>query len=818
LAVPRVIDLRYRMQSLELPMAPKARQASIAPWSLSALRPLDRWLVVLLVPFWAISFVLHAHVAANGLLSASAIFLADARGPSAYPTVSAIMPGSEKVVADAGIHVGDEMLRIGTVDLKGMSGLRAGLALFGERHVGAPPELSFRASGVEGTTALPVAAVPVPWWWPMLFSFSFAAVGLLIILRAPASRAAQAVFPAFMAWALSWLPYPAESPAKVAATIVTFGLAMCFAGPLLLRAAMLLPESTAPRRRWVLALPWVFVIMAPVAVSAFVGFPISPAIATRLHPLLQVAVYAVLLLTLARNYRRADSVGRRQVRWVLLGFFLAIVPALVITAFVAAFPSTFFLYTVSGLGLPLIPLSFLFAIVRYNLFDVNRLISIAASYSLLTVVVLGAVLFLVPRIAGLGAEATNVNPLFVQSALSIALAAAGVPLHRRLRPAIDRVFFPERHAIESGVQLLATELPKCESPEAVLRVGGDRLSATGCDPFAIFGSVDGTFTAVYARGHAIPPAVDLSPAFQDTLLRRNRAIEVCDCIESPEIVAMLTPADHAALDALGQGVLLPVRGPGALAAVIFLGPKPSGDIYTQNELTLLSAAAQQVGSELLRFATAELLEQSRLMQRTMRRYVPGAIATQLDSGAELEEGQREVTVLFVDIRGYTTLAEGMTPAAIFATVNQHTTRISEIVQANGGTIVEFNGDGMMTVFGAPLALRDKEAAAIRSARAIVATTAVTADGSSITVGVGIATGEAYVGNVRSADRFIWTALGNTTNLAARLQALSRELESAVVIDGATAGRAGPEILGFLDRGPTNIRGRTEAVVVHTFNP
>jgi adenylate cyclase len=78
------------------------------------------------------------------------------------------------------------------------------------------------------------------------------------------------------------------------------------------------------------------------------------------------------------------------------------------------------------------------------------------------------------------------------------------------------------------------------------------------------------------------------------------------------------------------------------------------------------------------------------------------------------------------------------------------------------------------------------------------------------VGVGIATGEAFVGNIRAVDRMIWSAIGNTTNLAARLQGLTRELDAAVVIDGETWKRAQPAAADFVERRAVPIRGRREA--------
>ena len=82
-------------------------------------------------------------------------------------------------------------------------------------------------------------------------------------------------------------------------------------------------------------------------------------------------------------------------------------------------------------------------------------------------------------------------------------------------------------------------------------------------------------------------------------------------------------------------------------------------------------------------------------------------------------------------------------------------------------------------------------------------------GGRLSVGIGIATGDAYVGSVRSADRLIWTALGNATNLAARLQALSRALDAAIVIDAATRRDARWVAADFVQRAGVAIRGRAQ---------
>jgi class 3 adenylate cyclase len=182
---------------------------------------------------------------------------------------------------------------------------------------------------------------------------------------------------------------------------------------------------------------------------------------------------------------------------------------------------------------------------------------------------------------------------------------------------------------------------------------------------------------------------------------------------------------------------------------------------------------------------------------------------------------RDVTVLFVDIRGYSGFAEPRTPQQIFEAVSSYTQAVSQIVRQHGGTIVEFNGDGMMAVFGAPEPLADKEVAAVNASRAIRRATRELVvhgpDGADrgLDVRVGIATGSAYVGSIQAVDRAIWSALGNTTNLASRLQALAREHAAGIAIDERTRAAAGHAARDFASIGIVPIRGRSEPVEVFT---
>jgi class 3 adenylate cyclase len=250
-----------------------------------------------------------------------------------------------------------------------------------------------------------------------------------------------------------------------------------------------------------------------------------------------------------------------------------------------------------------------------------------------------------------------------------------------------------------------------------------------------------------------------------------------------------------------------------LSAFISLGEKQSGDIFTSTDVALLLGIAHALSVELLRFDDAEIIRQGRTMQEALRRYVPGSVAEQIASGQPLESAEREVTVLFVDIRGHTSYAESRRAAEVFSTINRYTETVSRVVSEHGGSVVEFSGDGMMAVFGAPEVLPQKERAAVEAGRGILdAVRSLTSEppGSvPLAVGVGVATGTCFVGNVQAVDHLIWTAIGNTPNRAARLQSLTRELNAAMLIDAATYHAARYVAADFLKREGVPIRGLSE---------
>jgi adenylate cyclase len=189
-------------------------------------------------------------------------------------------------------------------------------------------------------------------------------------------------------------------------------------------------------------------------------------------------------------------------------------------------------------------------------------------------------------------------------------------------------------------------------------------------------------------------------------------------------------------------------------------------------------------------------QRERIRLRTMfNKYVsPDVVEEILDNreGLGLGGRRRHITVLFSDIRGFTSLSERIEPEEVVSLLSDYLGRVTRIVFKNGGTIDKFIGDAVMAIFGAPQAHEDDAARAVRTGIEIIelmdslAPVWTRAVGRPLKVGVGINTGDAVVGSIGSEIRYDYTAIGDTVNLASRLEALTKDFAAPMLLSEFTA--------------------------------
>ncbi len=230
----------------------------------------------------------------------------------------------------------------------------------------------------------------------------------------------------------------------------------------------------------------------------------------------------------------------------------------------------------------------------------------------------------------------------------------------------------------------------------------------------------------------------------------------------------------------------------------------------------LSAMAAR-NSRRMAVTAATLVAERGELVRTFGRYVDPEIARgAMASDAPPET--REVSVLFTDLRGFTSLTESLPPGELLTTLDSYYGALVPPVYAEGGIVNKFIGDAVMATFGAPLAQPDHAARAVAAARGMVTSIEAlnrerAAQGKApLVIGVGIATGPAAVGRLGPENRVEYGVIGDTVNLAARLEHMNKEHATTILCDEATAAALGDEARRL---GELPVRGKAAPVAVFT---
>jgi adenylate cyclase len=211
--------------------------------------------------------------------------------------------------------------------------------------------------------------------------------------------------------------------------------------------------------------------------------------------------------------------------------------------------------------------------------------------------------------------------------------------------------------------------------------------------------------------------------------------------------------------------------------------------------------------------------------KSFGRYVPRTLVKRLIRenrvGAGTEE--RELTVMFTDIVGFTNTCEGMSPAEVAAFINHHLTLVSRCIEQEGGTIDKYIGDAVMAFWGAPDNIDNPSLRAVRAAAAIQASLAadnekrVAGALQPVRIRIGVHSGRLIVGDIGAPDRINYTVIGDVVNAAQRLEGLGKEVdaeaESIVLVSRPVKDNLDGNFR-LDDIGDMKVKGKQDAIEVY----
>jgi adenylate cyclase len=213
---------------------------------------------------------------------------------------------------------------------------------------------------------------------------------------------------------------------------------------------------------------------------------------------------------------------------------------------------------------------------------------------------------------------------------------------------------------------------------------------------------------------------------------------------------------------------------------------------------------------------------------TFARFVPEAVVADVldrvdDEDLRFGGVRRECTVLFSDLRGFTSFAEELEPERVIEVLNNYLGEMSDAIMDNGGTLVAYMGDGIMAVFGAPIEQEDHADRALAAAREMLRVRLPRFNewmvaqglGEGFAMGIGINSGTVMSGQVGSERRIEYTAIGDTTNTAARLEGMTKGSGHQVFVADATRVAMRGNEVELQIVGEQEVRGRTHTITVWT---
>jgi class 3 adenylate cyclase len=505
--------------------------------------------------------------------------------------------------------------------------------------------------------------------------------------------------------------------------------------------------------------------------------------------LIMVAVSAVAtVVALLVRLHQARGVERQQLKWLIYAGAVTVFGLLLLLLRELGLSSSTGLLGLAGSALAAVgglgvPVAVGVAILRYRLYDIDLLITRTVVYGLLTALVTAVYLAIVVGIGTLVGSRGN-QDLFLSIVATAVIAAAFQPARERSRRLANRLVYGERASPYEVLSEFSQGMTGASTDDSLLHMTRLVVEATGADQATVWLRL-GEQLQPQARW----PQTGLPP--KPITLDGRRLSEALVGIQTG---SRSFPVAH------GEELL------GALTVTA----SPREPLTPASE-KLIADLASQTGLG-LRF---QRMKERALFARALASFLPPEVAELVEASPAALSLREEVeaTILFSDIRGFSSLAERLPAREVAEVVGRHLAAMVEVVTANGGVLDKFAGDAVMAVFGAPRPTADHARRALACAAAMQRQqVALNAEAEqqglpAFQIGIGVNTGTVIAGTLGGPGRLDYTVLGDAVNIAQRLQAVAAGgeiLATAVTVRQSGTDRAEP--IGF-----KQLKGRQELV-------
>ncbi len=326
-----------------------------------------------------------------------------------------------------------------------------------------------------------------------------------------------------------------------------------------------------------------------------------------------------------------------------------------------------------------------------------------------------------------------------------------------------------------------------------------------------------TFLPAILRYRVAPktatPQMALSRAIIHQVMQSKGPLLVMDAKQD----ARFSGSESMAISGMQSAMCAPLASRDHVFGLLYVDNLSKRGTFTQEDLEVFAVIAAQAGLVIDRVKVKSEVQRQGVQLSALERFLSPAISRKItEEAADIRLGgeSQRITLLFADVRGFTTMAEKMKPREAVEVLNEFFARMTNVIFEHDGTLDKYLGDGLMALFGAPFALQNDAEAAVRAAvnmqKGLVELNKISGR-PPLHIGIGIHTGEAVVGFLGTERRMDYTAIGDTVNVASRLT--SQAGPGQIVISDATRILLCREI-ACSQLAAMKLKGRDEPIEVH----
>src|SRR5262245_34484482 len=312
--------------------------------------------------------------------------------------------------------------------------------------------------------------------------------------------------------------------------------------------------------------------------------------------------------------------------------------------------------------------------------------------------------------------------------------------------------------------------------------------------------------------------ITVSKTIADRVIQDRVSILTSDAMVDPRFGA----GDSIRFHGIRSAMCAPLSNDGQVIGIVHVDSPMLTNCFNANDLDLLTALASYSAVAIERARLNDKVVAEERKRERLGRFLSPQVTNRILNTAESQWAAlgapeiREVTVLFADIVGFTSLAEKMSPAAVSLLLNDYLSRMTDVVFKFEGTVDKYIGDAIMAIFGAPLDMPDHAARAIRAAlemrERLEEFNAERREGPVLRFRVGINSGKAVAGEIGSVNKKEYTVLGDTVNTASRLE--SSVAKPMMIVIGENTHAAVQHEFECRPLGPATLKGKEKEVAVY----